>query len=292
MIEREHLEIMQALARQGTLTRAAEELHLTQSALSHAIRRLEEQAGVALWQRDGRRLRLTQAGEYLRGLAARVVPQLAEADGALADYARGDRGRLRIGMECHPCYEWLLTRLPAFLETHPQVEVDVIQRFQFSGLDALVNHEIDLLITPDPVTTDGVTFKPVFGYELLLIASHGVVPHSASAGESVEAELFTSLDLLTYPVPRDRLDLFTRLLIPAGVEPRSVRAVEATEVMLALVRAGRGVTAIPDWLVPRLGNEVRAYRLGREGVHKELSVGVRDGDAEVPYIEAWTEQTR
>ncbi|MFW5742761.1 MAG: LysR family transcriptional regulator [Spirochaetota bacterium] len=305
MIDREHLAILHALARHGSLTKAADALHLTQSALSHSVRRLEERAGVRLWERDGRALRLTQAGTYLTQLAERIVPQLEDADDALAGFAAGRRGTLRIGMECHPCYEWLLTVLPAFLSRNPDVDVDVIQRFQFTGREALTNHEIDLLITPDPMHAPGLEFEAVLPYELRLVAAADLAhpagprpgaspaPEAATAVSStrdapppdtLSARDFLTLDVLTYPVPRDRLDLFTQLLIPAGIEPRSVRQVEATEVMLELVRAGRGVTALPDWMVERLRPGVRDYRLGEDGIHKVLALGYRREDGEVRYL--------
>lgn len=286
MVEREHLEIMLALDRAGTLTRAAEELNLTQSALSHSMRRLEERTGAALWKREGRRLRLTEAGSYLLDLARRIAPQLQDADRELERFAAGGRGTLRVGMECHPCYEWLLTLLPDFLRSHPGVEIDVIQRFQFSGIDALAHHEVDVVLTPDPVRAPGIVFEPALPYELRLVAATDIaIPsHGSHADRWLEADVFSRLDLLTYPVPRDRLDLFTRLLIPAGIEPRSTRAVEATEVMLELVRAGRGVTTLPDWMVDGLGPDVRSYRLGRDGIRKTLALGHRASDAGIVYL--------
>ena len=137
MIERQHLAILRETDRLGSVTAAADVLHLTQSALSHAIRRLEAQAGVALWEKEGRRLRPTQAGRHLIALAARVLPQLEQAEATLADFARGRKGLLRIGMECHPCYRWLLRVVEPYLRDWPQVDVDVRQAFQFGGLKHL-----------------------------------------------------------------------------------------------------------------------------------------------------------
>ena len=289
MIRRDHLEILLAVAETGTLTQAAKRLNLTQSAVSHAVHRLQEEAGIAVWEPDGRRIRLTPAGRYLLGLAQRIVPQLTDADGILAGYAAGRLGLLRIGMECHPCYEWLRSVLPVFLEANPEVEIDVVQRHQFSGVEALNRHEIDVLITPDPLVAEGLEFEPVFRYELRLAAAARLnVPTEAADPEPyVGAEAFVSLTVLTYPVPRDRLDLFTSLLIPAGVEPREVRAVEATEVMLELVRAGRGVTALPDWMLRSLGPDTTSYRLGPDGIQKHVSVGFRSGALDTPYIAAF-----
>ena len=80
MIERIHLNIIQKVNEQGSLTAAAGVLHLTQSALSHTMRKLEQQLGTDVWLREGRNLRLTQAGEYLLAVANRVLPQLNLAE--------------------------------------------------------------------------------------------------------------------------------------------------------------------------------------------------------------------
>ena len=102
MIERGHLEILRAVDQQGSLTAAAERLHLTQSALSHSVRKLERQLGTDIWVREGRQLRLTQSGEYLLALANRLLPQIEHAEMLVGQFAKGQRGTLRIGMECHP----------------------------------------------------------------------------------------------------------------------------------------------------------------------------------------------
>src|SRR5580658_6505932 len=168
-LERIHLAIVQEVQKQGSLTAAATTLCLTQSALSHSMKKLEQQLGTAIWFREGRRLRLTQAGQYLLKVAGRVLPQLTLAEERMSQYAKGERGTLRIGMECHPCYQWLLKVVSPYLERWPDVDVDVKQKFQFGGIGALFGYEIDILVTPDPLRKPGLRFEPVFDYEQVLV---------------------------------------------------------------------------------------------------------------------------
>ena len=144
MIQRVHLEILQALHQHGTLSEASQALFLTQSALSHSIRKLEDQLGVALWEKQGRGLRLTQAGEYLLQVSDELLPRLEQAETTLKAFGEGRRGMLRIGMECHPCYEWLLTVVDPYLKRWPDVDIDVMQRFRFNGIEALKQHRVDV----------------------------------------------------------------------------------------------------------------------------------------------------
>ncbi|MEO0460393.1 MAG: LysR family transcriptional regulator [Myxococcota bacterium] len=272
MIDLQPLVILRELERTGSLTSAAHNLCLTQSAVSHAMRRFEERHGVRLWERDGRRLRLTPTGGYLLGLAHRVLPQLEHGASVLEDYRRGRRGAIRLGMECHPCQDWLMRVVDPFLEAWPEVDLDVTSAFQFGGLAALLGHEIDLLVTPDPIKRPGLEYVPVFDYELVLAVA---VSHPLADKSSVAPEDLGTETLVTYPVARERLDVYTRFLVPAGALPRRHRTVETTDLMLRLVASGRAVSAIPDWLLQNTEG-VRAVRMAA-GIRKSIHLGRRRG---------------
>jgi LysR family transcriptional regulator for metE and metH len=269
MLDRIHLNILREVDRQGTLTGAAEKLFLSQSALSHAIKKLEQQLGTPLWQKDGRRLRLTRAGDYLLSVAQRVLPQLEHAEQLMSEYAAGQRGILRIGMECHPCYQWLLKVVNPFLKAWPDVDVDVRQRFQFGGIGALFGYEIDLLITPDPLARTGLTFIPVFDYEQVLVVSRR--SRLADKGCVQPSDLQDQI-LITYPVELERLDIFNSFLTPAQTAPRRHKTIETTEIMLEMIAAGRGVGALPHWLVNEYQGrfQVTSVRIGTRGVKKKI----------------------
>lgn len=291
ILERAHLEIVRAVDRHGSLTAAAEKLHLTQSALSHTVRKLEDQLGIALWHREGRSMRLTQAGHYLLAAANRLLPQLEHVEDALLRFARGERGALRIGMECHPCYQWLLKIVSPYLAAWPDVDVDVKQKFQFGGIGALFSHEIDMLVTPDPLYKPGLQFEPVFDYEQVLVVD---VRHPLRQAEYVRPDQLANETLITYPVSRDRLDVYTQFLNPAGVSPKRHKTIETTDIMLQMVASGRGVGALPRWLVEENAERfgVAPVRLGRQGVAKQIFLGLREADAEIEYLRAFIDLAR
>jgi LysR family transcriptional regulator for metE and metH len=287
-LERIHLEIVRAVDRQGTLTAAAETLNLTQSALSHTVRKLEDQLGLAVWHREGRSLRPTQAGAYLIAVAERLLPQLEQTEERLDQYARGERGTLRIGMECHPCNQWLLKIVAPYLAAWPAVDVDVKQKFQFGGIGALFGHEIDLLVTPDPLHKPGLTFEPVFDYEQVLVVGPG---HPLRDAVYAKPGQLADETLITYPVSIDRLDIYTRFLTPAGIAPKRHKTIETTDIMLQMVASRRGVAALPRWLVEeRAGKfDIAAVKLGRHGMAKQIFLGFREADAMVDYLRSFVE---
>jgi LysR family transcriptional regulator for metE and metH len=291
MLERIHLATLLEVEKQGSLTAAAEVLHLTQSALSHSMKKLEQQLGTDLWLREGRSLRLTQAGQYLHAVAQRLLPQLELAETRLHQFAQGERGTLRIGMECHPCYQWLLKIVSGYLQAWPLVDVDVKQKFQFGGIGALFGFEIDLLVTPDPLAKPGLIFEPVFDYEQVLVVHKD---HPWARQKVVQPEQLSEETLITYPVPVERLDIYNLFLLPANCRPRKHKTIETTDIMLQMVASGRGVTALPKWLVtdyaPQL--KLRTLRLGPAGIQKHIYLGVRESDAAIDYLAAFIELAR
>ena len=290
-LERIHLAIVRAVEQHGSLTAAAATLHLTQSALSHAMRKLEDQLGVAIWTREGRRLRPTQAGAYLLAVANRLLPQLTQAEERLRQFAQGERGTLRIGIECHPCYPWLLKVVSPYLAAWPDVDVDVRQEFQFGGIGALFAHEIDLLVTPDPLYTRGLRFEPVFDYEQVLVVGAG---HRLRGLACVQPQQLAEETLITYPVAIDRLDIYTRFLLPAGIRPKHHKPIETTDILLQLVASGRGVAALPRWLVEEYADrfDLGSVRLGARGIAKQIFVGIREREADIDYLHAFVALAR
>ena len=286
-LERIHLTLLREVQRQGSLTAAARGLGLTQSALSHSVRKLEQQLGTPVWQRQGRGLKLTAAGEYLMSLAQRVLPQLEHAEHVLGQFARGERGTLRIGMECHPCYQWLLTIVEPYLRAFPDVDLDVKQKFQFGGIGALFGHEIDMLVTPDPLRRKGLHFEPVFDYEQVLVVGSA---HPFAARTHVVPADLEQETLITYPVALERLDVYSQFLLPAGSVPKRHQVIETTDIMLQMVASGRGVAALPRWLVTEYRSKmgIVPVRLGRRGIAKQIFLGLRVTDVEIDYISAFT----
>jgi LysR family transcriptional regulator for metE and metH len=290
-LDRIHLQILREVDRQGSMTAAAQALHLTQSALSHAVRKLEKQLGTELWLREGRRLRPTEAGQYLLDVANHLLPRLEHAESSVRQMARGTRGTLRIGMECHPCYQWLLKVVAQYLPQWPDVDVDVKQQFRFGGIGALLDHEIDLLVTPDPEARPGLRFEPVFDYEQVLVVPRS---HALAQARFVEPAQLATEVLITYPVAVERLDIYTLFLMPAGVTPRAHRTIESTDLILEMVACGRGMGALPRWLVEERMRDVAIVpvRLGRRGVPKKIHLGLRQEDLGRPWLNAFLQTAR
>lgn len=282
-LEFRHLRTIKAIHDAGGLAKAADILNITQSALSHQVKGLEEQAGVELFARRSKPLRLSSAGMRLLKLAEKVLPEIEALEQDFSALRSGKTGRLHIAIECHACFEWLFPVLEEFRKAWPDVDVDIRPGLAFGALPALVREEVDLVISSDPEDLPGVTFVPLFDYEPVFVASS---QHRLAAKDWIEAEDFRGETLISYPVERSRLDVFSQLLSPAKVEPRNIRQVELTAVILLLVASNRGVSVLPDWVVREVkySSDYVTRRLTEQGLTRRLYAAVREEDAQKPFM--------
>lgn len=282
-LEFRHLRTIRAIEQAGSLARAADILHITQSALSHQIKGLEEQVGMELFHRRTKPMRLSPAGMKLLRLAEHILPEVARLEEEFRALKSGRSGRLHIAIECHACFDWLFPVLDKLRHAWPDVDLDIRQRLSFDALEALRREEVDYVISSDPIDMPGITFSPLFDYEPRFVAAAN---HKLSEHDYIEAEDFADELLLTYPVERSKTDVFSALLTPNRVEPRGVRQVEMTEVILMLVAAGRGVAVLPDWVLRSVKNnpDYITRPLTEQGLAKRMYAATRDEDAMVPYV--------
>ncbi|MGH1451924.1 MAG: LysR family transcriptional regulator [Paracoccaceae bacterium] len=282
-IEFRHLRTIKAIHEAGGLGKAADILNITQSALSHQIKGLEDQAGVELFVRRSKPLKLSAAGMRMLRAAERILPEVAALQAEFSGLRAGSSGRLHIAIECHACFEWLFPVLESFRKGWPDVDVDIRPGLAFDALPALMKEEVDLVVSSDPEEMPGVTFTPLFDYAPVFVAA---AQHPLAQKPWIEAEDFRGETLITYPVERSRLDIFSQLLTPAKVEPASVRQAELTAVILLLVASNRGVAVLPDWVVREVkySSDYVTRPLTEAGLTRRLYAAVRTEDLEKPYM--------
>ena len=284
MLELRHLRTLATLREADSLVEASERLHLTQSALSHQLKDLEQRLGTSLFVRKTRPVQFTSAGIRLLRLADNLLPQVRQAERDLQRLAGGQAGRLHMAIECHSCFQWLMPTIDQFRNVWPEVEVDFASGHFFDPLPALARGELDLVITSDPQEIAGLSYVPLFTYEAMLAISN---QHPLGSRAFIEPDDLVTETLICYPVERDRLDIFSRFLEPAGVEPAGIRNAELTIMMMQLVASGRGVCCLPNWAITEYLQRgyVSAKRLGRDGLFGTLYAAVREDMLEMSYMQ-------
>lgn len=245
MLDIRHLQALIALAETGNLSKAARRLHLSQPALSHQIKTIEQHLEVLLFERKSVPLRLSPAGERLLGSAYEVTKILLESERDIARIAQGKAGQLRIAVECHSCFDWLMPAMDAFREGWPEVEMDLVSGFQPDPVGLLASDEADLVIVSKAAPRKEIVIEPLFRYEVLALVAR---QHPLARKDYLTASDFAKETLITYPIPDDRIDIVREVLGPAGIDPVR-RTAMLTVAILQLVASRRGISAMPAWAV-------------------------------------------
>ncbi len=285
ILELRHLRTFLALRQSDSLSQAANQLCLTQSALSHQLKLLEEYYGVSLLERRLSPMRLTPAGECLADLAAQTLGEVAEAERKLAVLAQGHAGPLRIAIECNTCFEWLIPVMDAFRADWPQVDLDIVSGFHTDPAALVLSGRADLALTGEVENEPQLVYTPMFRYEMLGVMGN---QHSLTAKKQLAAADFAQHTLITYPIDDAYLDIM-KLLKPAGVTP-SKRTSELTIVILQLVASGHGIAVLPEWSVQshRASGYIQTRRIADGLMSNLYAVNTRQLSQQ-PYMLAFLE---
>lgn len=290
ILEIRHLHTLLALVDCGTLSGVAARVHLTQSAISHQIKQLEDFYGAPLFERKSQPLRLTAAGQRLYLLAQQAMELVNEAERDVARIIQGRAGKLRIAVECHTCFEWLMPSMDAFRDNWPEIEMDLVSGFHADPLTLLHENRADLVIVSELKQVDGLNYHPLFGFEIVGLVS---TLHPLASKEYLTPRDFANETLLTYPVPDDMLDVIRNFLRPRGIEPKR-RTAELTVAILQLVASRRGIAALPGWAVQSYleTGYVLGKRIGKSGLRAELYAVTRQPLGELAYIKDFVDTVR
>lgn len=268
MLEIRHLRSLKAIAEAGKLANAAERIFLTQSALSHQIRALENHYQITLFRRTAHGLRFTPAGERLLKLADVVIDACAAAERDLERLKADQTGELRIVLECHTCFDWLTPVMDVFRRAWPEVEIDLVAGFHSDPWRLINEDKADLVIGALPAHARHLAYAPLFKFEILTVLSPD---HVLRSKPYLQAEDFVNNTLITYPVPEERIDLIREVLAPKGITLER-RTAELTIAIMQLVASRRGIAALPSWGIQSYLEHgyVIAKPIGKKGLWSEL----------------------
>jgi LysR family transcriptional regulator, regulator for metE and metH len=290
ILEIRHLRTLTALRDSGSLVRAAHLLNLTQSALSHQIKLLEDRYAAALFERKSVPPQFTAVGLALLALADAVLPQVEAAEREIARIALGRSGQLRIAVECHTCFDWLMPAMDTFRTHWPEVELDIVSGFHPDPIALVLQNRADVAIVSEADSAESVDFHPLFRFEIMALLAN---QHALTNRPYLRAKDFAAETLITYPVPDDMLDLVRHVLEPAGIKPTR-RTTELTIAMLQLVASGRGVATLPRWAVQSYLDKgyVSARPIGKNGLMGHLYLACTSTTSDRPWLKEFVSITR
>jgi LysR family transcriptional activator of glutamate synthase operon len=284
-MELRHLRYFEAVARHSHVTRAAAELHIAQPALSKQISQLEQELGVALFDRVGRNVRLTEAGEALLPHARAVMAQVEAARAEMAERIGLRRGRATVGTPPTVGTQLLPTVLAAFNRQYPGIELRLHESGVQTLLDLLETGLTDVAVVTLPVEDEHLTVVPLFTEEMVVAVWKG---HQLASREEVEIKQLQQEPWVLSPENYELREATLNACAAAGFTPRVVLDGGETDTLLRFVAAGIGVA-----LVPRLAingsRELTTLRVSDQRLTRTLGIVWRGDRVASPAARALRE---
>ncbi|MBO9728635.1 MAG: LysR family transcriptional regulator [Chitinophaga sp.] len=251
-----HLTVVNAIEKEGSMTRAAEKLFISQSALSHHIQELEKKIGAKVFDRRNKKLHLTPIGRKMLDSAGVVLAELQKLEQDIQSLKNGDSGTIHISTECYTTYNWLPRLIQKYQQRFPLVNVKIRDGATREPLSGLRNGTLDVALVNRPAKQPlhhhtAVKYTPVFQDELVVIMSK---QNPLSKQRVIRPQDFREQTLISYDVDDKDNDLIENMLKPHKAEPEKVIKMPLTEVILEMVRLNLGITVLAKWLTAPLLN--------------------------------------
>lgn len=276
-MEIRYLRLIKAIVEEGSITRAMDVLHLSQSALSYQLKEAELQVGTLVFYRRNKKLILTPVGKKLYAVANKIIKELDSAESEIKKMMNGENGVIRISTECYTSYHWLPAVLKKFKGEFPNVEIEIVFEATHRPIEKLIEGELDLAITSNPEQIEQIEFVQLFSDEMLAVVCNH---HPWANREYVEAEDFQDVSLIIHSLPLDTVSIFRTQLSPKGINPKKLIVLPLTEASIELVKANMGVIVLANWaLQPYLNDEIKAIKINPEGFFRQQYIArIRNRD--------------
>ena len=282
-MEMRHLRLVRTLAEEGTLTAAARKLFLSQSALSHQLREIEEELGVRLFHRSNRRMVPTAAGERIVSGADVILAETASLREDILQLISGESGTLRVSACRNAGTHWLPEVLRSFKNRYPGVEVSIDTAPAHDPISRLVSRSIDIAIVNVIHKKPGISYLKLFDDEFVVVVPQ---THPWASRRQVGARDFGEAHLIGYDLPFDIVEFNKHVLAPAGVTPLSLTKVPTTDAIIELVRADMGVAVLDRWSAqPYLqSNHIASVHLNTKALSRAWYAAITNDCRKPPYI--------
>ena len=283
-LDSRHLRLVAEVAQTESVTRAADRLNVTQSAVSHQIRELEHKLGTPVFVRSGRRMLPTPAGRLLVEAAGHVLDAIGDVEAKVSQMARQVAGQLRVSAHCHTGYHWLPAIVDGLRQKYPTFEVQISPEYTLDPIAALLDAKLDLVIMNDRSTDRRLRFVELFDDEHVVIVPRS---HRWAKETHVTPQELVTEQLYLYSRSIDDSFVVQKVLRPAGVELRRVAYLQLTEGILEMVKAGMGVSVLPKWSVTGAvaSGELKAVRINKGGVFRRWYAASLAGVPATAFVE-------
>jgi LysR family transcriptional regulator for metE and metH len=284
ILESHHLRLIAQVARTESVTRAADVLNVTQSAVSHQLRELEDRLGTPLFVRSGRRMLLTPAGRLIVDAADEVLGTIARVESQVEQIARHEAGELRVCTHCYTGYSWLPAIVSELRRRYPAFGLQIVPEYTVDPITALLDARLDLAIMNDESDDRRLRHRELFDDEHVAVvpASHRWATRPFVTPEEIAAE-----PLYLFSRSIENSFVVKHVLRPAGLAPAHVTYLQLPEGIIEMVKAGMGATVLPKWSIANAlaSSGLKAIRITRDGVFRKWYAVTLSDAAATPFVE-------
>lgn len=300
LISSKAIDYVLCLAESENITRAAEKLYISQPALSKYIRNVEEILGCRLFEKDGKRIVPTYAGECFIKYARKIKNTEELLAHELANCAANKNGRIRFGLPVLRSSYLLPKIVPEFMAAYPGVELELYEKHADALTELWENNKLDFMIS-NFVPSDFSTNHMIIKHDRMLVAMSPDMPLAALAEAPAEGELYGQIDIsllreesfiLQHPDQRTR-QLSDVICADAGFEPKRRLFVRSVEASLRMAREGCGICFCVESMASSISlPDPPLYFLCKPNCIMELSVCYRDVRQQPEYFDYFLELLR
>ncbi|KAI9452606.1 transcriptional regulator, LysR family [Russula earlei] len=244
----QHFRLVHAIVKEGTLTKAAEMLYLTQSALSHQLKELEKELNIPVFYRKGRKLELTDEGTRFLDSADKILTELSLLESDLLHIRDGESGSLKIITQCYTAYHWLPRIIKYYKSVSPGIDIHVVSAATQQPLDFLLRGELDVAIVRNKIDNPSIHYEPIFEDRLYAVLSNN---HPLAKKQSFSGSDFHDQDLFLHFIDpsSNSVPVIENLMKACQAKPRHLHRIHYTDAIIEMVNANMGITVLADWII-------------------------------------------
>lgn len=244
----QHFKLVATIVKKGTLTKAAEELHLTQSALSHQLKELEKELGVSIFDRRGKKLQLSEMGARFLLSAEKILAELEDLEKDIQNMKSGELGSLRITTQCYTAYHWLPRIITEYKHSSPAIDIHIVSAITQPIEESLLKGELDVGIIRTRPVNPLVKYEPLFKDQLVAIMSpdHPLAFKKSIRIADLEGEeIFLHLaNMSTGPI-----NIIEGMMQEQQVKANHIHRIHYTDAIVEMINANMGISIMADWIV-------------------------------------------
>ena len=282
-MELKYFRLIKTIAEEGSIANSTERLFLTQSALSHQLRELEERLGFKVFHRTRNKWELTQEGSELYKLANNIFSSIDKGFNAIKHIKDGSKGTIKLSAECQSFFH----TIPSFIQKmgilYPEIKIDVALGATQQTISQVLSNDIDIaIVTSQPASEELESIK-VFEDEIFAVIHKENAMHRL---EYLEASHFENVHLLINSFPLESVAVYDQFLKPNRINPIKISAIPYTEISLSMIHANMGIMCAPKWqLAPfKLSKELLFKRIGKNGLKRKHYLVVKKEQRNKKYI--------